>query len=512
MAAFIEDQDRNVIPRWRDFRTTVELGELGSGKTEIKPNRLAHDLTWLTRDWQENKTASFAGDLISAGMVSGNLEAAREASEFVVSLGEGASTQLRALALRVLAGGQPLITPPSQLDLNLEAVTQPSAEIAFTRRRLVQHPSDAVLWMDLAYLYAIRGLSTKSERAVRIALNLAPSNRFILRSAARFFIHRDRVDTAHELIRRSPGFRADPWLVSAEIAIALAAERTPWATKEALTLLNSGNFPSHHLTELSSALGTLEFNAGNARKAKKFFKTSLIAPNDNSLAQAKWISRSMSGLWIDSGSDRLQIARPFEADAYEAFGKGDWRKAFNSTMQWLGDQPFSSRPAHLGGYIASSLLEDFTVAEEVAKFGQVVNPTDPAFNIALAYCYASSGRLEESALELAKVPTLGNEQWVEAAVDANQGLIAFRRGDAEMGRKFYAEAVRKADRDEDKRIKTIALLNWCAEEVGLSDSNSHLLLNDAKESSKKGYGADLTFLVGRLEERIAKAFGPSAAR
>lgn len=505
MPAFLEERDRNVIPRWRDFRSTVQLGELDENPREhiIKPSQ---DLVSVLRDWQLHRTVSFAGDLISAALVSGNGAAARDASEFVIALDDDISPALRTLALRVLHGEPvPTEVSPSPFNVGESKTPHPSPEISSTRKRLTEHPSDAILWVDLAYLYVVRGLSAKAERAIRIALNLAPANRFVLRSAARFFIHTDRVDMAHDLIRRSPGYRRDPWLVAAEIAIALSAKRTPWAIKEGFALLSGGNFPQHQLSELGSALGTLEFQSGSTGKARKFFRRSLKSPNDNSLAQAKWISRVMSGIFGDMSVETYQIARPFEASAYEAFIQADWKRSLASSIQWLGDQPFSSRPTSLAGYIAATLLEDFSTAENLANFGLVANPGESGCHINLAYCYASTGRLEQSLKELSKIRVADGEEWVEAAIDANHGLVAFRDGRTDVARKFYQEAVRKAGLILDKRTQTMALIHWASEEIGLKDSNSERLLTEAREAAKKAPGSDMPYLLDRLDDRIGRS-------
>jgi tetratricopeptide (TPR) repeat protein len=504
MSAFLERRDRNVIPRWRDFRSTVQLGELDAGSPP-KKLELSHDLSTVTADWQHNKTTSFAGDLISAALVSQNFSAAREAAEFVISLVEGVSPALRALASRVLEGNlTPSIIAIDPINLRTDEAPQPSPEIASTRKRLIEHPSDAILWIDLAYLYAIRGLTDKAERAVRIALNLAPTNRFVVRSAARFFIHKNRVDIAHDIIRNSPGYKNDPWLVAAEIAVALSADRAPRSAREGIVLIKSDNFSVHHLSELNSAIGTLEFHAGSSGKAKKLFKRSLLAPNDNSLAQAKWVSQVITGIPVDVTVDSFQIARPFEAAAYEACEKTDWPGALRSALQWLSDQPFSSRPARLAAYLACNIFEDFKQSEQIAKFGLVTNPAEPGFHINLAYCYASTGRADEAVKELSLAKSCEGEEWVDAAIDANYGLLAFREGAPELARKFYEEAVAKADVIKDKNTKTAALIHWAAEEIGVKDSMSERLLTEAREAGKNSSGFDIPFLLDRLTKRIAE--------
>ncbi len=86
MSTFVEDKDRNIIPRWRSFRTTVALGELDpAGSNTIADNLDGDYLSDKLRDWQANRNIWFAADLISAAFVLGQYEAAVEAAEFVLS-------------------------------------------------------------------------------------------------------------------------------------------------------------------------------------------------------------------------------------------------------------------------------------------------------------------------------------------------------------------------------------------------------------------------------------------
>jgi hypothetical protein len=208
----------------------------------------------------------------------------------------------------------------------------------------------------------------------------------------------------------------------------------------------------------------------------------------------------------DFNVEEFKIDRPFEAAAFEALGQSDWKKAYSSTLQWLGDEPFSSEPARLASYISATVFEDFARAEELANFGLVTNPNDPGFHIGLAFSYASTGRRDEAYSELSKIELSESEDWVGAAIEANYGLLAFRGGYAESGRKRYGMAVQKADLIKDKRTKLTALVYWATEELALPDSNSVSLLAEALEANKAASGYFNSFLLQRLTERISKKF------
>ena len=203
-------------------------------------------------------------------------------------------------------------------------------------------------------------------------------------------------------------------------------------------MLAAGRFSERQLSELNSAIGTLEASHGNTRKAKNHLRSSLIDPTDNSLAQATWLSQNGDGLKIEIPKDDYEIERSYEAKAYRSFVYREWEQSLHSSLQWMKDQPFSSRAARSAAYIANSIFQDHNLAEEITKYGQISNPNDPGFHIGLAYAYARRDRLDEAVAELKKINSSDEEEWLPAALDANYGLISYRRGQISEGRLLYA--------------------------------------------------------------------------
>jgi Flp pilus assembly protein TadD len=503
MATLLETRERNVIPRWRDFRTTAHLGELDSHKRDVARVDRA-DLSQLIAAWEANPAIPFAGDLISAALVNGVPEVAREASEFVLATGDEASMSLRSLAQHLLTGRDypvvPRIRDPKFL--SVEGSRRPSPAIAHARAELGTRPMNAILWMDLAYLYAIRGIPRSAERAIRVAVQLAPSNRFVLRSAARFFVHQNRPGEAHALIRRAPGTRHDPWLLAAEIALSMAADNSSFFAKDGISMLSAGRFSAHHLSELSSAIGTLEALNGSTRRAKKHIQVSLIKPTDNSLAQATWLAQDVGGMSLEIPSQDYEIEKSFEANMYRSFIGKEWGQALRAAIRWTNDQPFSSRAARSAAYLANTIFLDHELGEKISKFGQIANPKDPGFFIGLAYSYARRNMLKEAEAELAKVTATDDEDWLPVGLDANYGLISYRRGDSVTGRLLYAEAASKADQLKDKRIKVTALTNWVLEEAKYSKELAYKILEEAREAAKKANGPEVPFMLARALDAL----------
>jgi predicted permease len=123
--------------------------------------------------------------------------------------------------------------------------------------------------------------------------SLSPNSRFVLRSAARLYLHANEPDRAHNLLLKAESTPFDPWLIAAELAIAPIAKVGPEFAYEAGWVLNSENYAPIHVTELASSLATLELADGNRRKARKLFQRALQSPTENSIAQVDWAAKQV---------------------------------------------------------------------------------------------------------------------------------------------------------------------------------------------------------------------------
>jgi Flp pilus assembly protein TadD len=510
MTAILDERDRNVVPRWRDFNTTVELQELSSsvsGRLSLS-DPIERGAQTQQAAFNENRSITFAGDLISAALVSGNSAVARSAAEFVLQEGiEASGDALFLLAKRILTDAALPIFDLTKTPLK-EGQQNNASRISDIRRSLRDIPNDAIQWMDLAFLFAINGENHKAERAVRVALNLAPTNRFILRSSARFFLHLHDFQQAHKILRRSANLRSDPWIAAAEISVATAAGFSPFSVREGRALMTADNFSVHDLSELASALGTLEFHGGATGRARKWLKNSLRAPNENSLAQAKWISRTITGVPIDVNVTDYVVARPYEATALEKFVSGNWPGAYKCALAWFEDQPFSARPSQFASYVVGSLMEDHWASEKILKRALISSPDDFGLNANLAFDYASTGRLEQAKVQLSKTKLLSGPEWASAMICGNYGLVAYQEGDITAGRFFYTEAALHAEKLNDKRTLVSALSFFARAEMDHDLGAAEKLLHRAVEVAKTVPGADIVRLIelakNKMEDVIRK--------
>src|SRR5690606_33212874 len=120
-----------------------------------------------------------------------------------------------------------------------------------------------ILLIDVAWAMTASGNGIAAERYVRAAISLAPKNRFILRSAVRYFLHRGQHERAHALLLRSQLLAGDPCVQASEIAVATVLGKTSKLVKATARTLDAQDVLLPNQTELGSASATVHLNAGN---------------------------------------------------------------------------------------------------------------------------------------------------------------------------------------------------------------------------------------------------------
>jgi hypothetical protein len=187
--------------------------------------------------------------------------------------------------------------------------------------------------------------------------------------------------------------------LAAEIATAAANGKSSRNIKFARRVLELQRHTPFHLSELASALGTLESLSGNIKKGRQLINLSLEQPAENSIAQAAWLERNVGAfLTRRSGS-----TGSFEANAWFAWSNSEWDKALHQALLWQADQPFSSRPAILGSHLASTVIEHYDLAVAFADQGLLSNPDDFSLQNNLVFALALCGDVQRAQRELRKI-------------------------------------------------------------------------------------------------------------
>jgi tetratricopeptide (TPR) repeat protein len=508
-----EVDKRRIVPRWRSLevaQVTGELSILGKASTPLP----FHSKTFIDEQikaWTNNRDIRHAGDLLSAAYVLGLEDEFHDVARFLVD-----SEVDQNSAIRKVAGN--IIHPKkNEIELFANEITKVNdvldhskyhGEIARYRSYLKNEPRNPIAWIELGRLYSMVNLSLKGEKCVQRALSLNKDNRFIVRSASRFYHHTFPLeDKALHVVKNSKFLKDDPWLISAEIAYSTILERHSKLTKFGVDFVKLNNQDYFSTTELNSALGTVELNDGSIRQAKKYFSTSLIRPNDNSIAQASWIAKDVSGININLAKYNLPLA--FEAEAQISFTEKKYVDAFNHAVNWLADEPFSSRPIKFASSIASIYLDDPAKGMDLLRIGLNINPDDPHLNNNLIYYLAKDDQVDEAThLFESKL-----RQHIDGDIEVNPyvviataGLLCFRRGLPEEGRKYYARAIELIKQRPNKDyLLALANLNLIEEEIRYANSQEDLtrLLQMAEAQAKKITDHDeINFFFKKVANKI----------
>lgn len=510
MSLFLPDKDRRVIPRWRDFLVTVSTGELDGER--LPSSKRAPDIETLrhkTRIWEAEHSIEAAADLVAAAIVFGEPGSALDAAQFLVAPGSTATAPVKAIADRVLGKHE------SDALVALEgAGSTPEPRVVHgkihgLRRRTVATPRNSFVWVDLSLAYATIGQERQAVRAMEVAIKLGPTNRFVLRSASRLFVHSEELDRAHELLQRNTRTRHDPWLLSAEIAVASLSKKTSRLIRNGRQILSAGRHSSLETAELASALATVELTAGDVRKARPLFRQSLTDPTENAVAQAGWASRLISG--VEIAPNLFQTPRSFEARAVQYYQNAKWTDAIQHCRTWLSDEPFSSRPALLGSYIAGVTQEDFHLMERFAAQGLIANRGDDILANNLVVALANQGRMEEASQRFHAITRPCREPLLEVTLQATEGLLKFRAGSPDVGRLLYLQAIELAVHLKSPKQQALAAVHLAREEIIARTFYAAPALSAAISASKGVDSPEIDHMLNRLDKLLSDSRGPGGS-
>lgn len=487
MSTGASSRPRRVIPRWRDFHTTARLGECDSFQTTAEVPEA--DLGDLKALWIKSRSPALAGEVLSAASLGGDTQLAREAAEYL----RGRKADVSPIALSM---ADSILNSESESDLHSAAATQ--GLTASIRRALRAHPYDPIGWCELSRVYAIQGQHKKSERAMRTAISLGKENRYILRSAARCFLHLDEAERALRLLEKSPRSKHDPWLTSAAISAATVSNRSPRLFRTAKSLASDSNLSVFHRAELCAALGTLEMEHGNDKKARRLLSDALQRPTENVVAQAWW-AKTNQHLNIILPAELLQQSHSFEANTFALIRTDQWHHALSASEQWLKDEPFASRPAVETSFIKTVAFEEFDDAIKILSHSLRTNPGDPLVINNLAFSLANVGEFQNARRILRLSDQAKNADSDNVSLRATEGLICFREGNVVQGREHYKQAISLARKSKDERRLGIAMAFLAKEEVRAETEQAQRAREEAREALKGKDDPLLKLMAQNLE-------------
>ena len=358
----------------------------------------------------------------------------------------------------------------------------------------------------MARAYTTIGLKEKAEKLIRMAVYLDPQNRFVARAAARFFIHIGDNGRAADVIRKTGYAKYDPWLMASDISIATVRGKRSGYIKRGQQIAFSDNYNSFSISELASALGTIEMEDGSRKKSRNFFNQSLIAPNDNSLAQAEWvIIASQLPITIHPN---LKVKCNHESLVYKALENNDVVSAMSNAVDWICDMPFSMKPVLIGYNIATTFMRNYELSSNILEVGLKSHPNDPWMLNNRAYVNARANNVEEAEKDMEKLEHITTPLTKSMAIckEATKGLIAYRKKDKETGKKLYEQAILHASelKEDSDEVVLKAKINMLREELMISNFQNTQVLRDLEKLSVPDQKQDLLLLKNEVFEEMKK--------
>lgn len=449
-------KSREMIPQWKSVSNTPSA-ELAPART-ASPNKIVIDskIKYLTQRFANSGCVDDAIELLEAGAAFGLSEQSKAASKLILSQKEIPR------GIELLA--KKLLSSHNSRDGHSPNDSERAFQIRTLKKLLIEKPRDSLAAIELARLYFIGGQYKIAEKCAERALLISPNNRFILRAASCLWHRTDEADKALYFLRKSSLLAFDPWVQSAEMAVATSLGKQ---TKVSLSVIagtrGQSNLPAAK-TELAASLASLEFHSGKTKQAKKLFQSAMAAPNENSLAQLRWFQKSKG--FAESVEPNVDIPHAFEAGAYDALRAEHVEAAISNSISWFNEQPFQVSAALLSSSLTLAVTAEYARAFEITQIASRVNPRSFGIqnNKLVALCMLKRVHEARAVLDGFILPCRAKESQVPFQFAAS-GLVAFTEGDFDQGREFYAQAIRAAAANKDGGLVIAALIYYLWQEL-----------------------------------------------
>jgi tetratricopeptide (TPR) repeat protein len=449
---------RQLVPRWRAWKLTAAMGELGSSHGQSSSQDAlallsARQMEALERQYHDAPSPARANEVVGSALVAGYTSEAVDAIARGILEGHQAGSVSYRMAEYLLA------PEAARLKHSLEEVSPlPDRNVTIHRagrlKEIVrQEPRNALRWVDLSREHLTLGQPQQAAKEMSVALHLAPHNRFVLRSAVRLRLQSEDIASAIGLLQGAPQMQSDPWLLAPAVALADLGGMKQRKMKTALRMISNDDYAAWDVAELAGAVATVELGSGGGRRARQHMRRALEDPTENVLAQAEWFGE-------DFGVDTVMAAegapRTFEALARRAGTSGDWARARTMAAHWLGDLPFSEDAATYASWAACQ-EDHFQDAAIYAEIGLRTNPESATLMNNRAFALIRLGQLDDAVDLLLRARRVSPDADDKACLLATEGAALFHGGYLEEGRSRYLEAIESFSR---RGAKDKAAMAW----------------------------------------------------
>ena len=495
MSMIYEDNNRQAVPRCLPYETACSLGLLRVNRKIEQLYKPDVNNSNAMQEWIENRRLATAVDLVAEALIIRDFESSEAiaAAKLILSKAPSSSSLVRQLANHFLQTTTSRWTDPSNL-LDVNAVRKYIARLKKSVRNYLYNP---IAWSNLSLGYATVEQNEKAKMTMSVAMNLAKNNRYILRSAARCFMHLGEPDRGLAMLNKSGLCAIDPWITSAEIAISESSGLKSKCIGKAKDLIKDDNLTPFSRSELAVGLGTMEIKSGAISQGKKVMRVALVEPTENALAQVEWVGSYFKVNFDDLFKLRSEVPATYEATAVHLYFDKKFKESLKASKKWGRFQAMSPHPIILSTSISSSLLDDDLGAIEIFDNAFPSQRNSPLAINNYAFALARIGRTEEARNKLSQGISDASREEV-FTITATNGLVCFREGDIEGGRILYDNAVKGFEILQNYRSAAVATYFWAAEEKRVKSQGAEAKIKEAKKRIEQRNVFEYEDLVKKL--------------
>lgn len=477
-----QSEARAVIPRWRSLSKTNRR-ELAS--TKIRQSGALWNTAYLSdalAKYENSPSKVNAVEVINSAFVANQPDQAITAARAILHENYVVNENITAAAWQILG----MIEPKADVEID-NFGRQPSSSLirhlARLKAKLVNDPRDALTAIEVARIQTLTGQSKSAERYINTAIKMLPNNRYILRSAARYFTFMNKTDQALDLIWKSDAVKGDIWVQSAEVALADLCDKSPkWGHKHRQDILSS-RVTTTAMSELSIGLATLEHkNGGKRRFIRSLASKCIESGTENALAQAIWLDQR-ANLQLDENFHLIDRPDAKEALAISFLNKEDYEKSVGKVWEWINDQPFSPRSYLMGASCSCIYLADYKQALTFANLGLNVHTDHAGLLNSKLISQAYLGRISDAEMTFSALSEFANDKEILPYINAADGLIDFLKGQYDTGREKYVNAIQNAKKSDSSNLSLNACIYWLEQEVrfGFLNADSWSIISSQVE-------------------------------
>jgi len=418
--------DRHIVPRWHPPLDLSHLNERGfSNEKRVWPHRVNRWVALLELEAQKEPTKEKLQSLNETVFVLGGKK--QNPQEIPTAVKNRNQTQANKDRASIV----------DELNDSGEKYGLAGREIANLRIALKTYPNQPNYWSELSRYYTIAGNDEKAARAMQCALHLAPQSIYIRRTASRMYLHQHDPKRALRILRSHSGIKVKPNLLAADIAISSSIGRASPLISTGVNVLQTANFSRNQTSELAAALGSVELEHGKYKKSRAYFKKALLAPNENVVAQAQWAKLNDEMIVIPENA--WSLPNIHEARTLKARVEQDWETVMDTSLYWLEDELFSSRPASLASFACFNKGQSGKAVQISSLALKSASSNHALLNnrsVARSYLGETNGAFADIARALDT-----EEGRSSPYLLATLGLLAYRTNDLSLGELCYGSAI-----------------------------------------------------------------------